>query len=73
MMKVYKLESYSAKKSQISTLTQLSAVLFSFIIAYQTSANETSHSRCFWNLMHNHSMLYNIVSFQFSPDIQNCI
>jgi len=62
-------------KTQLSTstLTQLSVIYinttFSSIvfIAYQTSANKTSHCHCFWDLSHNHNILYNIVSFQSSP------
>ena len=50
--------------------TTFSSIVF---IAYQTSTKRTSHDHCFWNLSHNHNTLYNIVSFQFSPDIQNCI
>jgi len=60
------------KQYQLSKLTQLSVASIVFI-AHHTSANKTSHCHWFCNLSHNHNMLYNIVSFQSSPDIQNCI
>jgi len=70
-MKVCKLESYSTKIVTIIYInTTFSRAVF---IAHQTNANKTSHCHCFYNFSHNHNMLYNIVSFQSSPDIQNCI
>jgi len=70
-MKVYKLESYCTKIVTIIYInTTFSRIVF---IAYQTNANKTSHFHCFRNLSHNHNMLYGIVSFQSSSDIQNCI
>ena len=69
IMKICKLGSHSAKSvTIIDTDTTFSSIIF---IAQLTSANKTSHSHCFWNL--NHNMLQNIVSFPYSPDIQNCI
>jgi len=73
MMKACILESYSTKTVTIIYIyinTTFSSIVF---IAYQISASKSSHCHCFWNLSHNHNILYNIVSFQSSPDIQNCI
>jgi len=71
IMKMCKLEFCSTKMVTIIYInTTFSSIVF---IAYQTSANKTSHCHCFWNLSNNHKILYNIVSFQSSPDIQNCI
>jgi len=44
--------------------TTFSNIVFT---VYQTSASKT---HCFWNLSYSQNMLYNIVSFQSSPDIQ---
>jgi len=70
-MKVYKLESYSTKKSQLCTLTQLSAVLFSLhtklvpikLHMVTTSGISLVIITCF-NI---------VVSFQFSLNNQNRI
>ena len=71
MMKVCKLGSYSIKTVTIVYInTTFRNIVF---IAYQASAYKASHCHCIWNLSHNHNMLYNIVSFQSSSDIQNCI
>jgi len=71
MMKVCKWQPYSTNTVTIIYInTTFRNIVF---IAYQTSANKASHFHCFWNLSENHTMLYNIVSFQSSPDIQNCI
>ena len=70
-MNVWRLESDSTKTVTIIYInTTFSTIIF---IAYRTSANKTSHCHCFCNLSHNYNMLYNIVAFQSSPDIQNCI
>ena len=70
-MKVCKWEPYSTKTVTIIYInTTFSNIVFT---AYQTSANKSSHCHCFWNLIRSQNMLYNIVSFQSSPDIQNCI
>jgi len=71
MMNACKWEPYSTKTVTIIYInTTFSNIVFT---AYQTSANKTSRYHCFWNLSDNQNMLYNIVSFQSSPDIQNCI
>jgi len=70
-MNVCKWEPYSTKTVTIIYInTAFSNIVFT---AYQTSANITSHCHCFWNLIRSQNMLYSIVSFQSSPDIQNCI
>jgi len=69
-MKVCKYQPYSTKTVKISSLTQLSEIWFSLhtkqvpIKRYVVTASQNCH---------NHKMFYNIVSFQSSPDIQNCI
>ena len=70
-MKASKWEPYSTKTVTIIYInTTFSNIVF---IVYQISANKTSYCHCFWNLSRHHNMLYNIVSFQSIPDIQNCI
>ena len=70
-MEVRKWKPYSTETVTIIYInTNFRNIIFT---AYQTSANKTSHCHCFSKLSYNHNMFYNIVSFQSSPDIPNCI